>query len=136
MSAAIKTTAIKLSKSLLIINVLFGLAYLAYLTNNEPAYGYFGVHDNVVYAAREGNVSQVRFLSTFDGMLSRTGFEEHYTPLTAATRWRHANVVRFLLKKGVNVHSRDDFLRTPLSIARQNKDGEISGLLVEAGARY
>ena len=136
MSAKIKQNAVELLKCLAVINAAFGLACFAYLCNHEPAYGYFGVHDNVVAAAREGDLRQVRFLSAFDGMLSRTGFEEHYTPLTGAVRWKRTNVVRFLLQKGVDVHSKDDFNRTALSLAREDGNQDIIRFLVQSGAKY
>ena len=121
-----------LVKTVVIINAVFGTAYLLYYTFISP----FVVHDTIISAARTGDFDTVQRLAPYDLTLSRTGFEEHMTPLGAAVQKNHVPMVAFLLSKNVDVHSRDDHGKTALRLSRYWDNKEISRLLLKAGARY
>jgi hypothetical protein len=98
----------------------------------------FGPHDILIDAAMVGDLKRVKGLSTFDFALSRVGFEDHLTPLGAASGGAyggggHIDIVKFLLSKGVDVNARDDYEKTALQYARDQKHPEIEKLLLAAG---
>lgn len=94
-----------------------------------------GRHDNVVWAARDGGLATVRRLAPWDVYLSRNGFDEDMPPLTAAAAAGQTEVVRFLLRRGVDVNALDDGGRTALYQARLWGQPGISRMIVQAGGR-
>jgi uncharacterized protein len=55
-------------------------------------------------------------------------------PLHAAVAGQHTGIVRLLIAHGADVNARQQDEFTPLMAARQNNNGEIEAMLLEAGA--
>ena len=95
------------------------------------------VHDELIFAVSSGDVAQMQKIAAYDSFsLDHTGFRQDTTPLFAAIQSNQVKGVRFLLKRGVDVHATGLWGDTPLFIARRNGYTEIAQLLVAAGAKY
>jgi hypothetical protein len=134
-----KRAAFRWLDRILILVAVFGALFtVVYLGLFFWSYSIFGPHDLLIDAAMVGDLGRVKYLSNFDLAISRTGFEDHLTPLGAASGGALAgggyiDIVKFLLSKGVDVNARDDYKKTALQYARDQKHQEIEKLLLAAG---
>lgn len=93
-------------------------------------------HDELIFAASLGDVTQVQDIADYDVFsLNQKGFQYNMTPLFAAVRGNRGTVVRFLLRRGANVHYRNLNGETALALARRKGFTEIVKILEVAGAK-
>ena len=88
----------------------------------------------VVMAARRGDVAAVRSLLEEDASLVRVTDDDQRTPLYFAAGGGSTEVVELLLSHGADVDARDYGNRTPLHAAAMQNRQEVVRILVAAGA--
>ena len=90
-----------------------------------------GIHD----AAGTGDLERVRTLLAADPRtLADTAWTAARTPLHAAIRGRHVEVVRYLVERGADVNARDRDGASALNYAAWWGPAEVVALLVDGGA--
>ena len=94
----------------------------------------FEPRDALVTAARNGDITSVRILTLLGVDPSRVGWEEHFTPLGAASYSGQTAVVRYLIGQGVDVNCRDDNKLTALVWANRKSNPQVAAMLRQAGA--
>jgi hypothetical protein len=122
-----------LDRILILVAITGILCTVTYISMYCWSNSWFGPHDELIDAAGLGDLQRVKDISRYDLVLSRVGFEDHLTPLGAAAAGGHVAIVKFLLSKGVDVNARDDYKKTALQYARDQKHQEIEKLLLAAG---
>ncbi|KHN73373.1 L-asparaginase, partial [Toxocara canis] len=85
------------------------------------------------HAASKGDVELMENLRESGAILSASDYNGR-SALHIAAREGHTNVVRYLLKHGINVHSRDHWDENPLMSAIRSKNVACIEALREAGA--
>jgi ankyrin repeat protein len=90
---------------------------------------------NAAFAAAEnGDLAAIQSAVTMDPTLLKATEWDHQTLLHDAVRQKHADVVRYLLAKQINVNAVTDDGLTALHMAAQNGDIPMLTLLLERGA--
>jgi len=91
---------------------------------------------NAAFAAAEnGDLAAVQSAVTKDPALLKSTEWDHQTLLHDAVRQKHADVVRYLLDKQIDVNAVTDDGLTALHMAAQNGDIPMLTLLLERGAK-
>lgn len=96
--------------------------------------GWCGPQDALVTAARNGDMTEVKFWTLLGADPSRVGWEDHFTPLGAASHSGRTEIVRYLVDWGTDVNRRDDNKCTALHWATYCNHPEIAAILEQAGA--
>ena len=91
-------------------------------------------HDDILTAARAGDMDEVAAVLSMDNRLTRAADGEGRTPLHLAAEGGHASTVELLLHNNADPNVRDREGRTPLALAESAGHALIAALLREAGA--
>jgi ankyrin repeat protein/beta-lactamase regulating signal transducer with metallopeptidase domain len=87
------------------------------------------------YAARAGHGNVVELLISKGADISASDFYEGLIPLHHAARGGHVDVAKALISKGVDVNAKDNYGRSPLDLAKQQRQKEMVELLRKYGAK-
>jgi uncharacterized protein len=84
--------------------------------------------------AQKGYVDKAELLLNYEADINPVDDEYQSTPLGLACRWKHIEMVDFLLKRGADPNISGAHWSTPMNWAKRNKDEQIINKLVNAGA--
>jgi ankyrin repeat protein len=99
------------------------------------------LNEDILFAARDGDIASVRFLLAGDSALARKSNIANNTPLRFAAESGHTAVCSLLLDYGADIEAKENdlcFLShgwTPLHYAIWNNHGEVVSLLLKNGAK-
>jgi ankyrin repeat protein len=85
-------------------------------------------------AAAKGSLAMVRILADAGADLEASGDPANARPLHMAAMHGHPEIARFLISRGANPDSRDDWGRTPLMVAATLGAVEVADTLLSGGA--
>jgi len=99
--------------------------------NARSLNGWTGLH----YAASAGHANVVELLISKGADISASDFHQGLTLLHYAARGGHVDVAKVLISKGVDVNAKDNYGRSPLDLAKQQRQKEMVELLRKHGAK-
>jgi ankyrin repeat protein len=93
-------------------------------------------HDDILDAARTGDVDEVAAILSIDNRLTRVVSEDGWTPLHLAAHYGHAAVVETLIANNADVSARSEnaMRNQPLHAAAAGRQARVSKMLLDAGA--
>jgi ankyrin repeat protein len=92
-------------------------------------------HDDILTAARSGDVDETAAVLSMDNRLTRVTDDDGRTPLHLAAMGGHRATVELLLHNNADPNARDRFGRTPLALADSAGHAGVAELLRRAGGR-
>ena len=95
----------------------------------------FILNEPMASAAAQGNITEVLKQLERGAWPDSEGVDAVHTALTGATAEGHQEIVSLLLDGGANPNLKNGDGKTALQIARANKNIEIEGALLKAGAK-
>ena len=111
--------------------LLITIAAVALVGCGGPSAPDISIHD----AAGEGNIEAVKqHIAAGTDVDAKTSYTK-LTPLMNAARVGHKEIVELLIEKGADVKAKDEGGKTPLDVAIQFKELEITNLLRVIGGK-
>ncbi len=92
-------------------------------------------HDDILTAARAGDVDEVAAVLSMDNRLTRVADGEGRTPLHLAAAGGHAGTVALLLHNNADPNAADRGGHTPLALAEHAGHAECAEAIRRAGGR-
>ena len=96
---------------------------------------YHDDHDDILTAARAGDVDEVAAVLSMDNRITRVTDAGGRTPLHLAAAGGHASTVELLLHNNADPSARDTAGRTPLGLAEAAGHADVAALLRAGGGR-